>query len=383
MVPGRPATGPEADRPSGAPVPQGWPPPPPTGPPFTPWPGTARRRRWPVVLGSVGSVVFVLAVAAAFVHLPYDSIGPGWARPVDELVRVEGHPTYPARGTVLFATVSSRQGVNPYEALVGWLDSTVDVLPQKTVRGDLPAEEYRRLNVEAMADSKTAAEIVALRYLGITNLGVGAQVVEVEPGSPAAAILKPGDVVVAIDGRPVATSGDAVAAIRARRAGETIALRVGGGSQRDALVELARAHDGGPFLGVRLTTRIKLPFDIFIDSGDVVGPSAGLAYALELLDVLTPGELTGGAAVAATGDLGPNGEVRPVGGVAHKAAAVERAGAKLFLVPKDNEAEARSKVKGRLTVVGVSNFEEALKALGELAGSNAPGLVAGQARPAA
>ena len=130
---------------------------------------------------------------------------------------------------------------------------------------------------------------------------------------------------------------------------------------------------GQAMLGVRLMTKVKLPFDITIDSGDVVGPSAGLAYALELIDLLTPGELTGGVRVAATGDLAPGGQVGPVGGVGQKTVAVRRAGAKVFLVPRDNLAEARAHAGG-MRVYPVGDVDDALRVLGGLAGSNAMAL---------
>jgi PDZ domain-containing protein len=338
-----------------------------------------------MVLASLGSVFVTLGVAAGFVELPYDTIAPGSAREVNDLVAVRGHEVFPPDGEVLFTTVSVRQRVNIYEALVGWLDPTIDVVPEEDVRGDLPPDEFRRLNIEAMADSKTAAEILALRQIGFTDLGAGAEVVAVEPGLPAAAVLRPKDVIVAVDGTAVSTSNEAVTAIRARQAGDVLKLRVvrDGGPPLDLRAELARAEDGRALLGVRLGTKIQLPFEITIDSGDIVGPSAGLAYALQLLDLLTPGELTGGAKVAATGALGSGGEVQPVGGVAQKAVAVERAGATLFLVPKDNEAEARSRIGGGLEVRGVATFDEALEVLGTIEGSNALALARPAGRPAA
>lgn len=335
-------------------------------------------------MGICTAVLVVAGVAAAFVRLPYDTLAPGTARPVNDLIAVEGHPVYPPAGEILFATVSSRQGVNPYEALVGWLDPAVDVVPEEVVRGDLQPQEFRRLNVEAMADSKTMAQILVLREMGFTKLGSGARVTDVDASLPAAAVLEQGDVIVAVDGADVSTADEAVAAIRARKPGDVLRLRFtrGDADPADGSVTLARSDSGGPLLGVRLTTRIELPFEINIDSGNVVGPSAGLAYALELLDILTPGELTGGVRVAATGELGRDGAIRPVGGVAQKAVAVQRTGAKLFLVPKDNEAEARSRVGSGLRVLGVSTFAEALEALGTIEGSNALALP-GRERPAA
>lgn len=321
---------------------------------------------------SVSLVVSVLAVGARFVSLPYDSIGPGSARAVNGVVTVTGHPSYPPRGRLLYTTVSVRERVNPYEAIAGWLDPDTDVIPEEKTRGDISTEDFKQLNVEAMADSKTTAQLLALRHLGYEDLGDGAEIVEVEPSVPAASLLEPGDVIVGADGGPVAEAGDLVTAIQAHRPGDVIVLRLErDGRVVDVTAPLGQTDEGGPLLGVRLTTRVKLPFEITIDSGKVVGPSAGLAYALELVDVLTPGELTGGRVVAATGDLHADGTVGPIGGVAQKAITVRRAGATVFLVPRANLDEARSRAGDGLRVMPVDSFGDALRALGELDGSNA------------
>jgi PDZ domain-containing protein len=329
-------------------------------------------RRWAVALVALGVVLTGVAVIARYVQLPYDTLAPGSARAVNSVIEVKGHPSYPPQGKVFYTTVSVRERVNPYEALAGWIDPAVEVLPETKVRGTVPPEEFRRMNVEAMADSKTTAQVLALRQLGFTNLGVGAEVVDVQADMPAGPVLKTGDVIVAIDGKKVASSSDAVAAIRARAPGDTLHMRVERGTAApfDAEAVLA-ADEGRPLLGVRLSTKIKLPFEINIDSGRVVGPSAGLAYGLELLDVLTPGELTGGTSVAVTGELLSDGTVGAIGGVAQKAVTVKRAGIKVFLVPKENEAEARAHAGKGLEIRGVGTFDEALKALGSLEGSNA------------
>jgi PDZ domain-containing protein len=329
-------------------------------------------RRWAVALLAVSLVLTAVGITARFVQLPYDTLAPGSARAVNAVIEVKGHPSYPPQGKVFYTTVSVRERVNPYEALAGWLDPAVEVLPETKVRGTVPPDEFQRMNVEAMADSKTTAQVLALRELGFTSLGVGAEVVEVQADLPAAAVLKPNDVIVAIDGKPVTNSSDAVTAIRARAPGDTVRLRITRGDAQPVDVEAVLGEgDGRPLLGVRLSTKIQLPFEINIDSGRVVGPSAGLAYGLELLDLLTPGELTGGSSVAATGELMADGTVGAIGGVAQKAVTVRRAGIKVFIVPKANEAEARAHAGKNLEIRGVATFDEALKALASLDGSNA------------
>lgn len=327
-----------------------------------------------------GTLVVTAGVVAGLVRIPYDTVSPGRTYVVNDVLSVVGRETYPPEGEVLYATVSVRERVSVLQALIGWLDPTTDVIAEEKVRGDIPPEQFRQLNVEAMSDSKTAAEILALGRIGFTELGIGALVESIAAETPAAAVLKDKDLIVAIDGQTVRNTTDAVTRIRAHQPGETLQLRVrrdGAPTPLDLTADLARAEDGRALLGVRLSTKVELPFQIDIDSGEVVGPSAGLSYALELLDVLTPGELTGGVKVAATGELSPTGAVGPIGGIAQKVTTVKRAGAKIFIVPKANEAEAR-KHAGSVKIVGVANFDEALAALGSVQGSNALAL----ARPA-
>ncbi|HWC09946.1 MAG TPA: S16 family serine protease, partial [Acidimicrobiales bacterium] len=334
-----------------------------------------------VVLAVIGVVLVVVLAAGVLIQLPYVSIAPGSARRVDDLIKVEGHPVYPAKGRVLFTTVAVREDINLWEAVGGWLDDDVSVLSEKQVRGPHPREEYHEMNVEAMADSKAAAEAVALRHLGFRDLSAGAEVQSVEPGLPAASVVQEGDVIVGIDGKPVKEPAEVVAGIRAHQPGDEVRLTVVGadGPPTDRTATLARGEQGQALLGVRLTTKLELPFTISIDSGNIEGPSAGLPYSLALLDELTPGELTGGAKVAATGELGSDGRVGPIGGVAQKAVAVRRAGAALFLVPRANYDEARAHAGSRLRVAAIDSFDDALRAMADLPGSNAGSLA--QAAP--
>jgi PDZ domain-containing protein len=132
---------------------------------------------------------------------------------------------------------------------------------------------------------------------------------------------------------------------------------------------------GRAILGVaELTSRnqvFSFPLDVRIDSGEIGGPSAGLAFTLGLIDLLTPGELTGGAPVATTGTIDLDGTIGPVGGVVQKTVAVRRAGAKLFLVPSAEYTDARAHAGDGLRVEKVDTLDDALRALATLAGSNA------------
>ena len=334
-------------------------------------PPRRRRYRWliPLVLAAL------LLVAASTVTLPYYAVAPGSAREVNDLIRVPKERAFPPEGKMYLATVSLRRA-RPLEVLQGWLDADVDVVPEKRVLGSTPQDQFRHQNRELMQDSKDVAAVVALRHLGfaVPEGGRGGLVLTVEKGSPAEGRLTPGDVVTAVDGRPTTLSTQVVNAIRAHRPGHVVRLDVQGrsGPARSEQVTLAaRPGQEAGFLGVSLQTKdhtFDYPFEVRIESGLIGGPSAGLAFTLGVLDNLTPGELTGGKQVAATGTIDTDGTVGNVGGVAQKTAAVRAAGAEYFLVPAGEYQEAVSHAGGDLKVLKVSNLGEAIGALAGLGG---------------
>lgn len=331
-----------------------------------------RRRWWPLALVLVG----LLLVGAGFIRLPYDAYSPGGTIEVKRLVSVDKAHLYPPRGRVLEVTVGVREGITLYEYLWDKFDSTIAVESQQQTRGGISQREYDDENRRLMSASKTKAEVVALGHLGIVAAhGGGALVESVEPHFPATGLVQPKDVIVAIDGKPIEFADDAISAIRSRHAGDAISLRVlRAGQPVDVRTSVVPGVLGYPVLGVTIVDkdpRVDTPFPINIDSLNVTGPSAGLAFCLELLDTMTPGELTGGATVAATGELGLHGEVLPIGGIEQKTVAVRRAHASIFLVPRENYPGAKAHAGNGLRVVAVDNVDDALRVLATIPGSNA------------
>lgn len=338
--------------------------------------GPSARTWW--ILGGLAGVVLIVGLAVNLIVLDKVTIGPGGARPVEELVAVGGGgEAFDSDGEILFTTVSLDDHVTVWDGLVGWLDDDVSVFDKSDILGARDEEESRQLNQELMEDSKTTAVRVALEELGYdVASGSGALVAGLDPEQAGAEVLRDGDTIVAVDDEPVELGDDLVAELRERAPGDDVTLTVEaeGGRSREETVELGERPDrpGTAYLGIGVGTReleVDLPFDVDIDSGEVGGPSAGLAFTLSVLDVLTPGELTGGVVVATTGTINGLGEVGPVGGVAQKAAAVRGTDAALFLVPESELAEARAAAGDDLEVVGVADLDEALAALAERGGN--------------
>lgn len=339
-------------------------------------PEVARRRhRRRYVYGTMVGLLLVAVIAANFVRLPYYVISPGSVRPTQDAVRVEGRPSYDDAGEIGYTTISSGEAT-AWSALVGWLDPARDVFPTQDYLGDQSHEDSRKMNLALMDSSKQTAEVVALRQLGyeIEAKGSGAVIHTVVEGSPADSVLEAGDTVVAVDDQPVGIAEELVAALGTHRPGDEVTLTIdeGEGRTREERVTLSTHPDdaAAPFLGVAAGTRdiqFDLPFEVSIDSGDVGGPSAGLAFTLATIDVLTPGSLTGGSNVAVTGTIRLDGSVGPIGGIRQKVETVKRHGSRVFLVPAEEYDEAMLEADG-LQIVPVHDIDEALQALGSIGG---------------
>ena len=334
----------------------------------------AGKGRW----FAVGLIVAIASlIGASNLTVPYYAIAPGSAVPVAPLVEVVDGPSFQPEGEIFLTTVSLRR-TSVLQAIHGWLDPTIDVVEERVIiPPDVERDELRDFNLQLMDTSKEQALGVAFERLGFDAIrGKGAQVVQVVEGSPAEGVLTPGETIVAVDGEAVEFDSDAVSLVGSESPGTEVRLTVQaeGGARREVTVTLARHPErrGRAFLGVTLQTlepSFDFPYEVRIASDRIGGPSAGLAFTLMVLDVLTDGELTGGRKVAATGTMELDGSVGQVGGVAQKAVAVEEAGVELFLVPAAEVELARRHVGDRLRVEPVETLDDALRILSTFGGN--------------
>jgi Lon-like protease len=333
-------------------------------------------RRRGLLLPLAVLLLVVPIVAGMVVQVPYYLISPGEARGVADLIKVKGDnaKVFPPKGKILFTTVSLAGKVKVFQALSGWLNKEVEVVPEKTITGGAPRQEVRQLNIQAMADSKLTAVKVALERLGyrVTVSGDGALVTLVNPGDPADGQLQIGDVIKSVDGQPVTLHDQVVTVVRQHKPGDTVTVGFKRGTvDKTVTLKTVAGSDGVARIGVQLQTndlKYDFPVDVSIETGLVGGPSAGLAFTLALIDDLTEGELTGGQNVAVTGTIDADGNVGPVGGVAQKTVTARRAGAVAFLVPPDEEKDAK-RFAGKMQIVPVKTLADALTALHRLGGS--------------
>ena len=313
---------------------------------------------------------FGLIVAAALiVPLPVVAIEPGTAVPVPPRVNVAA-PVQPVHGQLLLTTVRLAEP-SAVRAVVDWLDRQADLVPrQAVIPPGVDEPEYFAAQERVFRESAQVAAAVGLREAGypVEVSGGGVRISAVIPGSPAAGKLREGDVVTAVDGRPVRVASDLVEATSRARAGDEVTVEVRRGDEiHRYAIRLARVSElGRPALGVALSTLgfdVKLPFAVEVDQGRIGGPSAGLMLALTVYDLIDPLDLARGRTIAGTGTIDVAGHVGAVGGVPQKVAAAKEAGAELFLVPAEEAKQAREAAGKGLKVASVETFDDAVAAL--------------------
>lgn len=320
------------------------------------------------------------ALFAAFtVQIGHFEFRPGSARPTAELVSVgEDVTTHPPAGEIAFTTVSLRQStVASY--VWAWFDDDVQVVADELILGNRSPQENRQFNMQLMDTSKQDAIRVALLELGYeVPVSIdGVVVVGVQEGSAAQGLLDAGDSVVAIGGEALDDIDDVTRIMDGRGPGETVQLTVEpvqgeDAEQVDVVLGASPEDPAQGLIGISLEPRspaYAFPLDVDIDSGNVGGPSAGLAFTLAVLDLLTPGELTGGLDVAVTGTIDGAGNVGDVGGVRQKTAAAIDDDYDVFLVPSGEYDEAAERAGDALEVISVDTLGDALDALASLGGS--------------
>lgn len=320
------------------------------------------RRTFAAGLALLGVVAAVLW----FVPSDHFILLPDPATPADGVVHVPGEKEDGPRdeGGIYFLEVHVRKA-SVLERLFPSLHEGASLVPEDVYNpAKLTFEERRKISLDEMSLSQQVAITVALRSLGHDVPERGAEVVSVRSGFPASGKLEVGDVIVEARGVPVSSPQDLAEAMREVNPGERVRLRVmRSGSARDLVLDTRGAPEdpGRAVFGIVVQPELTFPIDVTIDAGNVGGPSAGLAFALDVVDELGE-DVDRGRKVAVTGALDLDGTVEPIGGMKQKTFGAREAGATVLIVPKGNAAEARRYADG-LTVVPVSSFQQALSYL--------------------
>lgn len=349
-------------------------------------------------------VILAAVIAASLISIPYYALTPGTAQSVEKLIGLPGSMEHQHKGEFLLVDVEE----TPLRA-IEWpffkLNPNAQILPSSELLGTETAAQYETEGELDMSDAQQAATVVALDKLGyhVKAQPDGTLLYGVLPDSPASQSLAVGEVVVSVDGHSTLTTTALEDRLQAYKAGDKVTMtvlsypakrkktvsvtlstwRVKGKGKTATLVcppyrtgtkypvykvKASKTAPAEPAscLGVDVEPSYKvskLPFRVDLNNEGIVGPSAGLAFTLGLIERLDPDDLTGGHKIAATGTMSINGAVGAIGGVAQKTVAVRAAGAKVFFVPLANYKTALKHDGNGLKIYAVSSLGEVIKIL--------------------
>lgn len=327
-----------------------------------------------LTVGLLSSVVLAALPAPYVIERPgpvFDTLG---TVSVDggevDMISIPDRRTYRTEGSLSLLTVSvvgNRQ--NPpswFDVILARFDPSRAVVPVDQVYPEgMSPEESAEQNHVAMENSQREAVAAALTELG-HEFDSTLTVVDVMPDRPAAGVLEAGDRVLTLNGRgfgdvsglqqAIAENGtERPARIEIERDGERLTLEL--------TPVMSDAPEPTPMIGVLVGGSYDFPFQVDIQLENVGGPSAGLVFALGIIDRLTPGALTAGEDIAGTGTISAAGDVGPIGGIRQKLYGASAAGADWFLAPGQNCDEVAGHVPDGLTVLAVDTLDEALAAM--------------------
>jgi PDZ domain-containing protein len=327
-----------------------------------------------VTLLIAGVAALAGLVVAAVVSVPYVALTPGptlntlskaGGKPI---IQITGHRTYSTTGNLNLVTVSYTGGpgtnFNIFSALRAWLTPDDAVVPASEIYSSgQTQQQVVQQDTQQMLGSQEDATAAALCYLNISYTTVDSISATVK-GTPAYGVLQPGDVITAVDGQQVNCHHDVVTMIRNRKPGAPVTLTIDRKGATKTFTLVTKGVSGQPVVGIQLAPpTYKFPFTVKINLSDIGGPSAGMMFALGIVDKLTPSSLTDGRFIAGTGVIAPTGAVEPIGGIEQKMAGARAAGATIFLTPAANCSNTTGAVPAGLRLVKVSSLAGAISDL--------------------
>ncbi|WNI17903.1 YlbL family protein [Actinacidiphila sp. ITFR-21] len=342
-------------------------------------------RRTATLIASTLTLIVLLGVAL-LAPAPYSEMSPGPTVNTlgdyggDTVISISGRQTYPATGHLNMTTVrvtGADYSMNLVEGMLGWLRHDDKVVEHDTLypQGQT-AEQADQENAEEFSQSQDSAKVAALEELKIPVPSRVIVSAVVKSGASEGA-LHAGDVIKAVDGTAITKADQVATAVTRHKPGQQVTFTVIRAADakrkstktQDVRITTRTSADGGPtraVVGIQAGVEHIFPFAIDIKLADVGGPSAGMMFALGIVDKLTPGSLTGGNFVAGTGTIDDSGAVGPIGGIGLKTIGARDKGAQFFLTPADNCEEAAKDIPGGLTLVKVKTLDDAMAALKDI-----------------
>ncbi|RYE75967.1 MAG: PDZ domain-containing protein [Myxococcales bacterium] len=220
-----------------------------------------------------------------------------------QILNVKGHKVYRDDGQLRLVTIRTSRPedrVGLFRAVQGWVNPDVDVYPYDGIyRPDDTNDSTREQSVQQMTNSQDAATAAALTELGI-DYETDVEVADV-PAGPSQGKLRKGDVLLSIDGVRTTGSEKLVETIKAKKPGSQVEVVVRRGDRElSHTITTAPVGESGDEakqsrIGVSIQQGFDFPLDVKVTLDEAIGgPSAGMMFALSIIDILTPGSMMDG-----------------------------------------------------------------------------------------
>ena len=337
------------------------------------WRKLSRRVR-ALIVGAVFFVVLLVLLMA--LPVPYVIMSPGPTVNTlgkygdEQLIQISGTPVTRTTGNLNLTTVNvttASHRITALNALVGWLAHDQVVVPKASIyppgQSTQQIEQQNRTDFSSSQNSAIAAASCELGYPKQDG------VVSVVAGQASDGKLEAGDVIEKVDGQATPDNETLLTVLEGQQAKSTVPVVIlRQRKEQTVQITLGAPVQGrhGGSLGVSIGTICQPPFSVTMAQTDIGGPSAGMMFALGILDLVGPDDLTDGRFIAGTGTIDPDGTVGPIGGIQMKMIAARRAGATVFLAPEANCPDVRGNVPSGLTVVKVDTLHNAVQDLDAL-----------------
>lgn len=339
-----------------------------------------KRRTRTIALGAIPLLMLTSLVSMDRIPgtdidltVPYAAEGPGPLFDTlgqfngEDVIEITGTNVDKTEGSLNLTTVSVRSGMTLTQALGRWLFTDDTLVPiEQVFPQDMTEDEVKEMNQQAFSSSEASATTAAMHYL---NLPVGTEIAGVIEGSAADGILDVGDRVKEVDDEGDLTPSEVQAKVQAKKPGDEVRIKFDDpdGNEREETITLDESpvHDGQPRLGILMAAVPTGGMDVKYNLTDVGGPSAGMMFALAVIDKLDPANITHGMKIAGTGTINEDGAVGPIGGITHKVRASKDAGAEVFLAPAMNCSELTNVTD--IPIIKVNNIKDAIQSLDDFA----------------
>lgn len=330
-------------------------------------------------------ILAILVVLTATLPVPYVVLSPGPTlntlgtyRTTDgtsDIIVISGRSANSTSGHLNLTTVQSTVGrITAFQALLGWIKSDEIVVPRETIYPPgVSQQQVNQQDSEDFTDSQNSAEAAAFCELGYPKgFGVLATSSSIKPKGA----LQVGDQLLALDSAPLTSTASLVKAETQHKAGDTVAVklkRLGKEMTVQVTLNPPAANAVNPTIGIAAGDTCFADFQVTLGlNQEIGGPSAGMMFALGIMEKVGTEDLTGGKFIAGTGTITPTGQVGAIGGIQLKMIAARRAGASVFLAPDTNCSDVRGNIPKGLEVVKVATLHQAVAALQQIKSGQHP-----------